>query len=79
MNLNKSVIFLIFLCVKIALAFLCLKYHCLSVSRKWINHSRFALVVLFIFNDLSPDSDILSNKSLPVRIFFLINSQWHFL
>ena len=47
--------------------------HCLSVSCKWINHSRFALVILSTFNDWPTDSDILSNKSLSVRIYFLNN------
>ena len=42
-------IFNLFVCFnrnKFALAVIfCLIYHCLSVCRKWINHSRFALMI----------------------------------
>ena len=48
-----------------------------SVSRKWINHSRSALVILSTFYDWPPDSDILSNKSLLARIYFLTLSMLH--
>ena len=48
----------------------CLMYHCLSVSHKWINYSHFALMIIH-FNDWPPASDILSNKSLIARIYFL--------
>ena len=48
----------------------CPIYHWLSVSRQWIYHSRFALVI-YPLHDWPPTSDILGNKSLLARIYFL--------
>ena len=53
----------------------CPIYHWLSVSRKCIYHSRFALVI-YPLHDWPPTSDILGNKSLLARIYFLHRTQF---